>query len=103
MLKTLNTRIQHKYDTQENWDSNSTTIRALSGELLIYSDGYPGISTKPLLKVGNGIDLPKDLPFITGSSLPTPEDTNATSILQYKPGTGWEAVEVSIYNGEVSE
>lgn len=58
MAKTLNTRIQNKIDTEANW--NSVTWVPLEGEVIIYTfdDGRA-----PQIKVGNGVDVPEDLPF----------------------------------------
>lgn len=58
MAKTLITRIQNKIDTEANW--NSATWIPLEGEVIVYTfaDGKA-----PQIKVGNGVDIPKDLPF----------------------------------------
>lgn len=37
-LMNIFTRIQHKIDTQENWESIGETFCPLNGELIIYSD-----------------------------------------------------------------
>ena len=65
MAKELRTRIQHKYDSRENW--NEATFAPKAGELIIYSDGKDQSSSGPALKVGDGVKLPKDLPWIAGS------------------------------------
>lgn len=67
MSKTFKTRIQHKIDTQTNWEK-ATTFRPLPGELIVY--GPDQNNPKPRIKVGqadsNGNNiLVNSLPFIT--------------------------------------
>ena len=61
-MKTINTRIQMKRDTSENW--NKVIIPPLEGELLIYLDGSGNN-----IKIGDGKTLPKDLPFASINEL----------------------------------
>lgn len=60
MAKTIQTRVQHKHDTEENWGKASGFI-PLVGELIIYDvdDNHPKIRAK----VGNGTDLLSALPW----------------------------------------
>ena len=70
MAKTLTTRIQNKIDTEANW--NSVAWVPLEGEVIIYTfaDGRA-----PQVKVGNGINIPKDLPFSSADIKGIPLDT----------------------------
>ena len=70
MLKTIQTRIKNKHDTEYKWD-NSNFVPEL-GELIIYdaekaSDTLPEGRTTPItyprFKFGNGVLPAKDLPF----------------------------------------
>lgn len=59
MTKTLNTRIIQKKDISDNWDIS--TLIPYEGELILYTDLNK-------MKMGNGIDLPRDLPFISAET-----------------------------------
>ena len=61
-MKTINTRIQMKRDTSENW--NKVITPPLEGELLIYLDNNGNN-----IKIGDGKTLPKDLPFASINEL----------------------------------
>ena len=56
--KTLNTRIQHKTDTTENW-LKAKSFSPLKGELIIYQD-----SDNAQAKIGDGITNVNQLPFL---------------------------------------
>lgn len=60
--KTLNTRIQHKHDTEANW-LKATNFIPLQGEIIVYDkdDNY----SYERLKIGDGETLITELPFIT--------------------------------------
>ena len=70
----LNTRIQLKRDTTENWN-NATGFIPLQGEIILYTD-YKKQTKKvdgetieiniPGIKVGDGMAYVQDLPFIDG-------------------------------------
>lgn len=60
-MKTFNTRISHKHDTEANWMTHSDFI-PLEGEIIIYDSDTN--HTHPRIKVGNGRVRVKDLPFI---------------------------------------
>ena len=62
MEKQLKTRIQHKIDTYENWEK-ATNFTPLKGEIIIYTTDENGYD-KVGLKIGNGWDNVKDLPFV---------------------------------------
>lgn len=64
--RTLNTRIQLKYDTEANWNKALNFIPK-KGEAIIYSTD----STHPFprLKVGDGNAYVTDLPFIDASTV----------------------------------
>ena len=63
--KTLNTRIQMKMDSEENFNAVGTTLVPLAGEMLIVmrTDGSVG------LKVGDGTSNYSTLQFIDNSIL----------------------------------
>ena len=76
MIDKLNTRIQLKRDTTENWN-NATGFIPLPGEVIIYTDyetktyqveEYGELVTKtvdiPNIKIGTGNAYVQDLPFI---------------------------------------
>ena len=56
--KTLNTRIQHKTDTTENW-LKAESFSPLKGELIIYQD-----SDNTQAKIGDGVTNVNQLPFL---------------------------------------
>ena len=69
-MATLNTRIQLKYDTYNNWYTNNPVLK--TGELAI-AEIPADTGTVPnepayLLKVGNGTDHFKDLDWISGKA-----------------------------------
>lgn len=64
----LNTRIQLKYDSWSAWDSVKGTFKPLKGEICIVNPGTAtgSVSNTPcLIKVGNGTDYFKDLPWLS--------------------------------------
>ena len=61
-MQAIDTRIQMKRDTSENW--NKVVSPPLEGELLIYLDGSGNN-----IKIGDGKKLPKDLPFASINEL----------------------------------
>lgn len=60
--KQLNARVITKHDKEENWNKATSFIPKL-GELIVYETD--GVYSTPRLKVGNGLDVIKKLPFIT--------------------------------------
>lgn len=62
--KNINSRIQHKYDTEANWEK-ATGFIPKAGELIIYSadNNY----NYARVKIGNGVTTVNELPFITDS------------------------------------
>lgn len=72
MSATVNTRIQQKRDTTENWNAARGMI-PLQGEIIIYTD-YKTIQKEidgelrtvriPGIKIGDGMAYVQDLPFI---------------------------------------
>lgn len=58
--KTVNTRIKQKIDTEEKWLASELVL--LPGEI-----GFASDTNK--MKVGNGVDLWKDLPGISSSAI----------------------------------
>lgn len=81
MSKTLETRIQYKYDTLSNWE-NSTDIIPLQGELLVCVN-----NDKVMLKVGDGQTHPAELPYFfwnensggggSGTAVPVPSTSSS--------------------------
>ena len=69
-MATLNTRIQLKYDTYTNWNTNNPVLK--TGELAIAeipaSTGAVPNEPAYLLKVGNGTDHFNDLEWISGKA-----------------------------------
>lgn len=71
--KTLNVRIRNKYDSYENWAASSLVLEA--GEIAI---AYTSVDVKVdngtakhpalLMKVGNGTDVFKDLPWMSAKA-----------------------------------
>ena len=55
-MSTINTRIQHKIDTAENW-VKATNFYPLKGEIIIYSDLNK-------IKIGDGNTSVINLPFV---------------------------------------
>ena len=60
MAKEWYGRIQHKYDTEENW-KKAVNFIPLEGELIIY--GKDAIIKYDRFKVGDGTSYVNDLPF----------------------------------------
>lgn len=67
-MDTINTRIQLKRDTTENWNKKRSFI-PLRGEVIIYTDhgkiddGYGNMIDVPAVKIGDGKAYLIDLPF----------------------------------------
>lgn len=70
MATTFNTRIQLKYDTYTNWDTNNPTL--LKGEMAIVevpdSTGVAQNEPTYLLKVGDGVSDFKTLKWVSGTA-----------------------------------
>ena len=64
MITTVKTRVQHKHDTAANWENSE--IVPLAGEIIIYD--VDDSCSIPRVKIGDGINLAKDLPFAMGIS-----------------------------------
>lgn len=63
--KTLNTRIQNKYDSESKWNAKTSFI-PLEGEMIIYAADADNSS--PRIKFGDGETAVTSLPFAGGSS-----------------------------------
>lgn len=72
MSATINTRVQLKRDTTENWN-NATGFIPLQGEVIIYTDyssyekeinGQMETILIPNIKIGTGNSYVQDLPFV---------------------------------------
>ena len=71
--KIIQSRIEHKHDTEANWLNNAKTFVPKNGELIVYDKD--SAHTYARLKMGDGSTLLKDLPFISVS------ETEMTNIL----------------------
>ena len=58
--KTLNTRMQQKHDTQDNWEKALNFI-PMAGEIIVY-DADANHST-PRIRIGDGTTKINELPF----------------------------------------
>ena len=65
MDKKFNARVQHKIDTQENWEK-ATNFIPLKGELIIYD--IDANNTSRRIKIGDGITPVNDLEFVSAQS-----------------------------------
>ena len=65
MDKKFNARVQHKIDTQENWEK-ATNFIPLKGELIIYDIDANNASRR--IKIGDGITTVNDLKFVSAQS-----------------------------------
>ena len=63
MSKIINTRIAQKHDVEAVWHSAECNVIPYKGEIIIYDPDDTHAS--PRMKIGNGVDSPKDLPFIS--------------------------------------
>lgn len=65
MEKTIKSRIIHKHDTEANWNEDAIT-KPSKGEIIVYDtdDNY----SYERIKIGNGVSLVKDLPFVIEKS-----------------------------------
>lgn len=70
--KDINARIVHKHDLEKNWN-NASNFFPRAGELIIYDrefsnadlpSGRTELITYTRFKIGDGVTLAKDLPFI---------------------------------------
>ena len=57
--QTIKTIIQQRHDTEANW--NTSVYKPLAGEIIIYD--VDNTHTYERLKIGDGVNYPKDLPF----------------------------------------
>ena len=65
MDKKFNARVQHKIDTQENWEK-ATNFIPLKGELIIYD--IDANNTSRRIKIGDGITPVNNLEFVSAQS-----------------------------------
>ena len=63
--KNIQTRIQHKHDTEANW-LKATNFIPKAGELIIYD--VDATHTEPRLKIGNGTTNVNTLPFVSDNN-----------------------------------
>lgn len=84
--KTLNVRIKNKYDSYENWVNSGLVLEA--GEIAIAHSNVDvavdnGVAKQPvlLMKVGNGTDTFKDLPWLSAKAADVVEAAKSTDAL----------------------
>lgn len=63
--RSIFTRIQLKNDTEENWNK-AVNFVPLDGEVIIYDTDEN--HEKPRIKIGDGVTVVNDLPFMTAES-----------------------------------
>jgi len=68
--KLFNTRIQLKYDTYANWQTNNPTLKAGEMALATVETNTTGVNSAPtvVIKVGDGTHSYNDLPFASGKA-----------------------------------
>lgn len=69
MAKKITTRIINKHDVQANWDKDVVTFVPEQGEIIVY-DADASFSYERI-KIGDGVHVPKDLPFILDEKIAT--------------------------------
>ena len=76
--KILNTRIQLKYDSYENWKINNPILKRGEVAIATVPSNQDGVVNAPslLMKVGDGINHYNDLQFLSGITMLLP----ATSV-----------------------
>ena len=69
--KIIKAKIPNKIDTFENWEK-ATNFIPLAGEIIVYSNGNGSDVSVPMIKMGDGVHNPHDLPFqnLTGPTGP---------------------------------
>ena len=72
--KNILSRIQHKHDTQANWEKAVNFI-PLKGEIIVYD--VDGTYSYSRIKIGDGATSVVDLPFINEGELITVDDIDA--------------------------
>ena len=72
--KDILSRIQHKHDTQANWEKAVNFI-PLEGEIIVYD--VDGTYSYSRIKIGDGTTSVVDLPFINEEELITVDDIDA--------------------------
>lgn len=104
-VKTMQTRIQQKSDTEQNW--NNSNLVPLSGELIIYLPDENHTASR--LKIGDGITVVTNLPFVDASVIDNVDFNNITAArvahkLVFGDGAyeydGSEEVVVPVYDGD---
>ena len=68
--KILNTRIQLKYDSYENWKINNPILKRGEVAIATVPSNQDGVVNAPslLMKVGDGINHYNDLQFLSGKA-----------------------------------
>ncbi|MFR9255767.1 MAG: hypothetical protein ACLVJ6_09860 [Merdibacter sp.] len=66
--KVVNTRIQLKYDTYENWTTNNLVLKAGEMAITVVPAETGAVQQEPcvLMKVGDGTSAYNDLQFVSG-------------------------------------
>lgn len=76
--KKMNTRIQHKHDIEANWNKAVNFIPLL-GEFILYDPDETYNYTR--FKVGDGIKVVKDLPFVIINAMQVMHDADTLASL----------------------
>lgn len=81
----LNTRIQLKYDTYENWCTNNPVLKAGEVAIATIPDNQDGVKNAPsiLIKVGDGESEYKTLKFVSGLAADVAEWAKAEDKPEY--------------------
>lgn len=97
MPKTLQTRIQQKYDFESNWKNVESTFKPYKGEVIVYASDT---TDAPKIKVGNGSSYLGSLPFLsTGEDVEPVKTINKPAINTVYTYTGnTQTVTISGYN-----
>lgn len=109
MAVPIKTRVINKHGKESDWN-NTTTFIPQYGEMIVYDPD----ETHPYsrVKMGNGTNLPKDLPFLDAGSISGMDMNNITAAkvahkLTFGAGAvytfdGSEDVTVPVYTGGIS-
>ena len=80
--KNMNTRIQHKHDSEANWNKAVNFI-PIQGEIIVYD--IDEIYNYERVKIGDGIRKVNDLPFVDVQSDWNQSDSTQIDLIKNKP------------------
>lgn len=88
--KNINSRIQHKHDTEANWNKAINFIPK-AGELIIYDPDENYVYSR--IKIGDGVTIVTNLPFIKAEAMGvfvgTEEEVAGEEFLNAPDGSVW--------------